>query len=368
MNQLVDRVRKIAVLRANALGDFVFCLPALESLKAAYPAAELVLLGEAWHERELSGRPGPVDRVIVVPDVENPPEPFLARVRAERFDLALQMHGGGQHSNAFVRALGAGMTAGLRARGAPPLDRVLPYVYFQPEVFRYLEVARLVGAPPVTYSPRFQVTAADVREAERVAGPRAGPRVVLHPGAKDGRRRWPPGRFAAVADALAATGARVLVTGSEAESDLVSRVESAARSSPAGLAGRLSLGGLAALYQGSDLVIANDTGPLHLAEAVGAATVGIYWIGNMINGAPVDRGRHRQAISWALRCPECDRPCLSDIYPERIADERCRHDTSFVSEVPVSEVVREAEELLSRVQVSCEREKGVGTRHVSGEH
>src|SRR5439155_12340988 len=57
-------VEKIAVLRANALGDFIFALPALDALRAAYPAAELVLLGAPWHARLLTGRPGPVDRAV----------------------------------------------------------------------------------------------------------------------------------------------------------------------------------------------------------------------------------------------------------------------------------------------------------------
>src|SRR5437667_7394301 len=63
----VPDVHKIAVLRANAIGDLTFALPALEALCAAYPGAELVLLGQEWHARFLEGRPGPVDRVVVVP-------------------------------------------------------------------------------------------------------------------------------------------------------------------------------------------------------------------------------------------------------------------------------------------------------------
>lgn len=57
-----EGVRKIAVLRANALGDYVFSLPALDALRAAYPQAEIVLLGQPWHARFLAGRPGPLDR------------------------------------------------------------------------------------------------------------------------------------------------------------------------------------------------------------------------------------------------------------------------------------------------------------------
>ena len=164
--ELVKDVRKLAVLRANAIGDYLVSLPALEALRAAYPDAELVLLGSGWHAGFLAGRPGPVDRCLPVPPTagvrdDRPPslpavvDRFFARMRAERFDLAVQLHGGGRHSNAFVRRLGARVTAGSRAPDAPPLDRTVPYTPYQHEVHRFLEVAGLVGAAPVTLEPRL---------------------------------------------------------------------------------------------------------------------------------------------------------------------------------------------------------------------
>ena len=164
-------------------------------------------------------------------------ERFFAAMRAERFDLALQLHGGGRFSNPFVRRLGARVTAGSRTPDAEPLDRWLPYVYLQPEVARYLELAGLVGAPPVTLAPRLSVTAADRAEAAVAVGD-DGPLVVLHPGASDPRRRWAPQRFAAVGDALADEGATVAVTATRSERSVVD----AARRLPAALADRRPLG------------------------------------------------------------------------------------------------------------------------------
>src|SRR4051794_32912295 len=100
--ELVSDVRKIAVLRASGIGDFVFTLPALEAIRATYGGAEIVLLGKAWHRDLLAGRPGPVDRVVVVPPIPGVGEPpdafadsaeldaFFARMVDERFDVALQ--------------------------------------------------------------------------------------------------------------------------------------------------------------------------------------------------------------------------------------------------------------------------------------
>jgi ADP-heptose:LPS heptosyltransferase len=356
---VVPHVHRIAVLRANALGDYLTCVPALESLRAAYPGAEIVLLGAPWHARVLAGRPGPVDRVLVAPalpgiraEEADDPAPaagaaaFFDKARAEDFDLALQLHGGGRHSNPVVKRLGARVTAGLRAADAPPLDRTVPYLTFQPEVFRYLEAVDLVGAPPVTYRPRWEITGPDRAEAGYHLDGAADPVVALHPGANDGRRRWPAERFAAVGDALAAAGAHVIVTGTRPEGDLVRRVCALMTAPAAPLAGQLSVPGLAALYARCAVVVSNDTGPLHLAAAVGTPVVGLFWAANMINWAGVDRAAYRPVISWTMTCPECGAPRDADLYPARSGRPGCDHRVSFLVDIPVAEVTGVALDLL----------------------
>jgi ADP-heptose:LPS heptosyltransferase len=365
VRERVAGVERIAVLRANALGDFIFALPALEALRAGYPTAELVLLGAPWHVDLLRDRPSPVDRVLVVPPrpgiraagpgeppagspaAETAVEAFLAAARRERFDLAVQLHGGGANSNPFVAGLGARLTVGLRADDAPPLDRWLRYVYYQPEVVRYLEVAGLVGAAPTTLAPRLAVTDADLAEARGLLGEPRRPRVALHPGASDPRRRWPAERFAEVADHLVAHGYEVLVTGVPAERKVVDRVVAAARSPVRPIVGELSLGGLLGCYRDCAAVVANDTGPVHVAAAVGTPTVGIFWVGNVINCAAPLRGRYRPVISWTIHCPVCGVDGSRDIYPARTGTGTCDHRESFVTDVPVVEVVEAVADLLA---------------------
>lgn len=346
----VPGVQRIAVLRANALGDYVFALPALEALRAAYPRAEIVLLCAGWIAGLVSGRPGPATRAVPVPafrGVTAPPEGaedeaeqarFLAAMAAERFDLAVQIHGGGRHSNPLARRLGARLTIGLRAPDAPPLDRDVPYVYYQREVLRYLEVVALAGAPPVTVEPRLAVTADDLAAAARVVPEDGRPLVVIHPGVGDERRRWPAEQFAALGRALAGRGARLVLTGAAQDAALCARV--AGLIGPGGAenaCARLSLPGLAGLLSRGRLMISNDTGPLHLAAAVGAATVGVYWCGNVINAGPMAQARSRAAIAWRLECPICGLDCTRG---------RCEHSASFVADVPVAEVLAPALELL----------------------
>jgi len=347
---LVADVKRIAVLRAGALGDVVFTLPALDALRTAYPRAEIVLLGKRWLAQLMHKRPGPIDRVAVVPTARGVGAPrdaaederaldaFFAAMRAERFDIALQLHGGGRYSNPFVARLGARVTAGLRANDAMALDRTLPYVYHQNERLRQLEAVALVGAPIASLGPHLAVTASDVAEADALVARTASPLVVLHPGCTDPRRRWPAERFGELADALCAQGATVAINGIADEDSVVRALRASTTRDVIDLCGRLSLGGLAGLMARAALVVSNDSGPLYLAEAVGAATVGIYWLTNLAISGPLFVARHRYAVSTRIDCPRCG---------TRNLDTRCAHDDSFVADVPLDAVLAPALELLA---------------------
>jgi len=349
--ELIEDVHKLAVLRANAIGDYLVSLPALEALRAAYPEAELVLLATDWHAGFLAGRPGPVDRCLPVPPTvgvrdDRPPalpatvDRFFARMRTERFDLAVQLQGGGRHSNPFVRRLGARVTAGSQASDAPPLDRTVPYTGHQHEIHRFLEVADLVGATPVTLEPRLPVTAADRAEAAAALATDDRPLVVLHPGANDSRRRWPVERLAEVGSELARKGARLVVIGTRAEQPLADRLLATLEGEAADLTGRLGLGGLAGLLAQATLLVGNDSGPRHLAAAVGTATVAVYWGVSLASYGPLYRARHRAPTAWRLHCPVCGANALHH-------DCRSSHHASLVADVTTDEVLAEALDLLA---------------------
>jgi ADP-heptose:LPS heptosyltransferase len=209
--------KKIAVLRANALGDFIFVLPALHMLRRIFPDAEIFYLGKSMHQILLSGRAGPVDHVVVIPPYpgvgeaedfqpdQKEVDTFFDRMRAEKFDLALQLHGGGRYSNPFVLRLGAAFTVGLGTPDAAQLDITIPYVTFFHETLRYIEVVSYLDM----YSPGepyIIVTEQDVAEANAVMINRTLPFAFIHPGASDRRRRWPVEKFARVADFLIEQG------------------------------------------------------------------------------------------------------------------------------------------------------------------
>jgi ADP-heptose:LPS heptosyltransferase len=350
-SEVRTQVRKIAVLRPNAVGDFVFALPALHALKHRYPEAEIVLLGKEWHAGFLRGRPGPVDRVAVLPPVPGVGAPldaacdgraierFVDAMRAERFDIALQMFGAGHYSNPFLLRLGALLTAGACADGAPALDRWTPYCEPNNRRLALLEIAGLVGAwPGHLPSPELVVTDADRAEAAGAVPCVAGERLaVLQPGSTDPRRCWPAQRFAALGDRLAAHGMQVAINGSTAEAALVDAVVGHMRHPAIALAGSLSLGGLCGLLERAALVVSNDTGPLHLALALGVRSVGIFWLTNLVEGMPLRQSGLRVALSLQTRCPVCGQDNIAT---------RCPHDESFVADVSLEQVERLAFSLL----------------------
>ena len=358
-----ERVRRIAVLRGGGIGDLLFAMPALDALAATYPGAEIVLLGSPVHAELLRGRPSPVSRVEVLPvargireapgrrpDVRAIAE-FRARVRrGGPVDLGVQLHGGGRNSNPFLLALEPRHSVGAATEDAARLERSLRYVYYQHEVVRGLEVVGLAGAEPVSLEPQLAVTAAEqLAVAPHV--PRDGaPLAVVHPGASDPRRRWPAERFAQVIAGLLDAGASVRLIGDAGDAALQARIvadvaalrpQGAARLVP--LAGALGIGESAALLAAADVVVANDSGPRHLAQAVGAPTVGIFWFGNVVNAAPFARGRHRVHLSFTVLCPVC----RVDVTQVGWTAERCEHDESFVDEVGVPPVLADALELMA---------------------
>ena len=355
-----EGISRIAVLRGGGLGDLLFALPAVAALKKAYPAASLTVLGTPVHEQLVRGARTDVDDVIVLPFAEGvrpgPEDPaavgdFMARMQAERFDLALQLHGGGRFSNPFLSGLGARHTVGTRTPDAAPLERTVPYAYYQHEPLRALEVAGFAGAAPVVLEARVEPTPENLGRAGRLVGSAGDAPVALHPGASDPRRRWPVQHFAELARACADGGRRVVVIGDATDvplaREIVERSGAAAGRTAAPvttLAGELDLGMLTAFLAGCAVVVGNDSGPRHLAQALGTPTVGLYWAGNLINAGPLGRALHRVQVSWMTQCPVCG----ADLTQVGWTAERCPHDVPLISGIRPETVYADVRSLMAR--------------------
>lgn len=381
MDEIVpDTIRRIAVLRANGLGDFLFATPALRALSRRFPRAEITLLGKPEIVAFVEGRYPYLHRAEIVPYFPTIRRPhfgrfsrtdrsdaarkavratmeFFARHQANPFDLAIQMQGGGVQSNPFVRMLGARRTAGLMGGKVNcPLDLTLTYQFYQPEVTRYLELVQLLGVPP---DASLQMDAPELRgdlERLRQVWPDAetGDYVVIQPGVSDERRRWPIDRFAALAAHVARKHRkRVVVTGGLNDRPYVAALRAAADLRLVDLAGQIDLGAFAALVRRADLVVCNDSGASNLAHAVGAPSVVIYWSGNAITAGHFSRARFRPIISFTDRCPRCNGD--RDRYrPD------CAHDVSFVIDARLEEALVQVDDLLAQPDGNVPRNSRAG--------
>ncbi|MEH0841548.1 glycosyltransferase family 9 protein [Micromonospora sp. CPCC 205711] len=268
----------ILVLRALGVGDLATAVPALRALRSAYPDRELALAAPAWLG-PLVGLVGGVDRLLPTDGLGPPPWPPPP--------VAVNLHGRGPQSHRMLA--GAGRLLAFRCPDAGHLDGP-QWRDDEHEVDRWCRLLDWYGIPA-------DPTDLTLRPAPVGTAP-AG-RTVVHPGSKLPEKRWPAGRFAALARELTRRGHRVVVTGSADERELAGRVAAGAGLPAAAvLAGRTDLGELAALVAGARLVVSGDTGVGHLATGYGTPSVLLFgpvppsrW------GPPAGRPRHR--VLWA---------------------------------------------------------------------
>lgn len=340
--------QSVAVFRALQLGDLLCAVPTLRALRRGWPGARVTLIGLPW-ARELAARlPAYVDEFMEFPGYpglrEQRCEPhavleFLERAQARRFDLALQLHGSGELSNPLVALLGARRMAGYFREGhyCPDAASFLPWRDDEPEVERGVRLLQTLGVEPRGLDLEAPVHPADLQEVAALTAAHELPRggyVCVHPGAQLQSRRWYPERFAIVADALAARGLSIVVTGTAGEAELARRVTERMRAPAVDFVGRTTLGGMTALVDGARLVVTNDTGVRHVAAARGTPCVAVAC------GTDVRRWPANGPLQRLLHVEVPCRPCVHD---------RCPIGHSCAHGVDSREVLAAADELLEAV-------------------
>jgi ADP-heptose:LPS heptosyltransferase len=323
---------RIAILRALRLGDMLCAVPALRAVRAAWPKAEITLLGLPWARAFVDRFSALLDRFVEFPGwpglLERPPRldaipEFLAQAQARRYDLALQMHGSGNLTNPLLVALGARQNGGLYRPGelCPDPTRFFPFVDGIHEVEQWLRLVDGLGMARLGSELWFPIGTSD--RAALADLPLRPPYACVHPGASDLSRCWPPERFARVADRLAERGLQVILTGMPAEREVTRAVAGSMRHPALDLAPyALGLGPLAALLEGARILVGNDTGVAHLAAAVRLPGVIVFTTADPARWAPQDTGRYR-IVSEGREAPvervvdsvEC---LLDDRGPERL--------------------------------------------------
>lgn len=310
----LSTIRKIVVFRALFLGDLLMTVPTWRALRQRFPEAQITLIGLPWASDFVAHLPGLINRFVAfvgypgIAEVEALPErtaQFLAEQQAECYDLAIQLHGDGTVTNELVAALGARSTLGYARPGDERLIWHLPHCLDRNEVLRWLELLAPLGVQDAPSDIAFPLLEGDDAQAARLlARPAAqqGPLIGLQLGSKEAARRWPPERFAALGSALVQRyGATLVLTGSEHERPLTAVVREELGEAAIDLAGRTSIGTLAAVLARLDLLITNDTGASHLAAATRTRSVVLFGPSRPWQFAPLDGQLHRavDALEWA---------------------------------------------------------------------
>lgn len=312
-NLLSQHLPKIAVLRALQLGDLLCAVPALRALRAAFPAAEISLIGLPWAQSFVARFQHLVDRAIDFPGYpglpEQPPQVrcipgFLRAVQRERFDLAIQLHGSGSFVNPLIMLLDAERTGGYYVAGEwqPDSPLFMPYPEGIPEPRRHLRLMEFFGIPTSGENLEFPLGARDLEAFMELAGAHdllAHRYICLHPGSRSALRRLPLEQFAAAANVLGADGWHLVLTGSETERSLCDTLAGRIAFPCINLAGRTDLGALGALVRHARLLICNDTGVSHIAAALRTPSVIVFTGSDPERWAPLDRHRHRRVRASA---------------------------------------------------------------------
>ncbi len=281
----------IVILRALHIGDLLGAVPAFRALRAALPDAHITLVGLPWARSFVKRFNNYLNNFITFPGFPGLPEQypdivqfptFITEMQKINFDLAIQLQGAGGIVNSMIRLWGAKKYAGFYLPGeyCPDKNRFLLYPKYEPEVWRHLRLMEFLGIPLQGDELEFPLFENDWKGFQQIKEKYnlQNNYVCLNPGAHSIDRRWPPSHFSSVADGLVALGYQVILTGSEEDIVLTATVARKMKSQAIDLAGKTSLGTLAALISRAQLVVSNDTSISYIASSVKTPSVVLFTV------------------------------------------------------------------------------------------
>ncbi|MDX9708346.1 MAG: lipopolysaccharide heptosyltransferase I [Trichloromonas sp.] len=314
---------KVLIVKISALGDVVHALPVLAYLKSADPAVEIDWLVEKSFAPLLEGHPL-IHRVHTLEMKARRRQGWtkavsavlavIKELRREKYDLVLDLQGNSK-SGLFTLLSGAPLRVGFDRDGVrewPNLlasNRRVPLTAADHHVgARALALARagLPGGRETLLAGPLPVDPAALARVETLLAEQsltAGPLVVLHYGTTWKTKLWPLESWKQLAAALVEKGVRPILTWGNDEEHAAAREIFAASGERAVIWPRGSLKELIALLSRVDLVVGADTGPVHIAAAVGTPTVSIYRVTDAQRNGP--RGERHIRLQVDLPCSPC---------------------------------------------------------------
>jgi len=344
--------RSILLIRPDHLGDLLFTTPALRLLREAFPQARITYLVGPWSKAVVENNPH-IDEIALCPFpgfTRQTKRSFLKpyvillryakRLREKNFDLAIILRFDHWWGALLAYLAGIPHRVGYDvAEVRPFLTDIVPYSPHRHEVEQNLALVERVsgfGFRVSGWPLELNLTAEDEGFAECYLVERGAEDsdllVGIHPGAGAPVKLWRNEAWAQVADSLAQQyGAKVILTGSAGESTLCRAIAEEMTTKPIVAAGETSLGGLAAIMARCQLVLGVDSGPLHLAVAVGIPTVHLFGPVDSRAFGPWGDPAYHIVVTSKMDCIPCNRldysptelrqhPCVRNITVEQVLE------------------------------------------------
>ena len=359
-------IRRILVFRIGNVGDIVAATPALGAIRRRFANSYISLLTSpgapgAPGARELIRPGGLVDSLMVYhkPDIATwaGRKRLLKTIRSQRFDLFIELSNilapfrQVLQSMMLARLAGCRYAAGFQVGASLWFPRTQAlHVAFRQESDRLFDTLRGIPDLNPNQAERLPASPADhsfVRELLERHGISANDRtVVMHVGGKRPANCWFEDRYAAVADWIqTCCGIRVVLTGVPSDRERIDQVRFHMRSEPAIVCGQLDLLQMAALLERSCLYVGNDTGPMHIAAAMGTPVVAIF----SARDFPRQWYPHGRGHVVLRRDVPCS-PCFKDV---------CDRGLICLDRIQVEDVLRAVELQLARNQPAPTQRLGI---------
>jgi lipopolysaccharide heptosyltransferase I len=347
------RFNRILLIKPSSLGDIVHALPVLSGLRQRYPQAEIAWLAGSPYVTLLRAHPAlneviPFDRRrygMVGRDLRVSVHfaDFLHKLWSRRFDLAIDLQG-------LLRSGLLALASGARFRIGFANARELGWLFYTHRippgssdshaVDKNYRVAEALGFAQLPKDFALHLPPGTEERASAIleqAGLAQRPYAVLVPAARWQTKRWPTENFARLADAAAQRlGLAVVLIGAAAEAELCYQVQRRAATGLINLAGKSTLPELVAVVKAAQVVVTNDSGPMHVAAAMDRPVVALFGPTNPTRTGPYS------AAARVIRKPLPCSPC----YLRRLS--QCPHKHHCLRQIGVEEVFGQIAELVGR--------------------
>lgn len=319
--------RKILIVSTTGFGDTLWATPALAALKKAHPEGTISVLTSPIGKEVLQNNPH-VDELFLYPRPFFPfCFPLLGRLRLRKFDTVIVFHASQRLAIPLINLIGAKIRIGCEGelKGLDQLFTQLLPKKNHHEIEKRLDLVEYVGAEKELLPLEYHFDREETKALDPLFAQGKAPFVAFHPGAKNLYKQWPPDYYAEVGKKLQQMfGATIFVTGSSTEKSLVKKI---ARDIPGAIAfcNYSHISELAALLSRIDLFITNDTGPMHLGDALQIPMIAIFAPTSPETSGPKGK-KNCKVLAKPRTCTPCIRKqcllpfCMMQISPKEVIE------------------------------------------------